>query len=163
VTVADTGKMTIGDLYVGHGTALTMHGGDLVSSLIDLSGGSVLTVDQVGGHGLMLNGTLLGDLTLTSSTMDLVFTSTAAGNWVFAWKDPSTTQNWISTLEGMIGHQIELTLLPGQSGRVVDVGGYTEIIGMGGSAVPEPSSLVLAGLAIVGTSLAAGWRRDARS
>ena len=92
-----------------------MHGGAVVSDLIDLSGNSVLTVDQVGGKGLMLDGTSLGSLAIDPSTMDLVFTSTATGNWDFAWKDRSNG-NWVSTIESMIGQsQIELSLLPGQS------------------------------------------------
>ena len=38
-------------------------------------------------------------------------------------------------------HQIDLTLLPGQTYQVADSGGYTYIYGIGGASVPEPSAL----------------------
>ncbi len=102
VTVTDAGQFNLNSLYLGNGTTLTMHGGDVVNNQIDLTGNSVLTVDQVNGTGLTLNGTSLSNLTIDPSSMDLVFTSAAAGNWDFAWMDPSGGGNWISTIDTMI-------------------------------------------------------------
>jgi fibronectin-binding autotransporter adhesin len=144
-TVLNPGAFNLVTLQMSNGTELTMHGGDSVSSAIVLNGGSVLTVDEVNDQGLTFYGSAAGDLTIDPSTMDLVFTSTAAGNWDFAWKDPSSTTNWISTLTTMIDDgEIKLTLLPGQTYSIVNMGGYTYIEGVGGTSVPEPSSLVLA-------------------
>jgi fibronectin-binding autotransporter adhesin len=162
VTVSNLGQVTLDNLYVGNSTVgsnLTLHGGDVIDNGINLRNGSVLTVDQTGGIGLTLNGTSLSNLSLASSSMDLVFSATAAGNWDFRWQDPSGG-NWISTIDGMIANgQINLTLLPGQTYAVEDSGGYTYIIGIGGSAVPEPSTLVLAGLATAGVAVGLTWQR----
>jgi T5SS/PEP-CTERM-associated repeat protein len=162
VTVSDLGKVTLNFLYVGNGTVgsdLTLRGGDVVNDLIQLHGGSVLTVDQTGAIGLTLNGTTLGSLTIDPSSIDLVYSATAPNNWDFRWKDPSSG-NWVNTLTTMIDdHQINLTLLPGQTYSVQDSGGYTYIYGVGGASVPEPSTLVLACLAIAGLTSAKTWRR----
>jgi fibronectin-binding autotransporter adhesin len=156
VTVSDLGTVTAADLYVGNGTSLTLHGGDVIGSSIDLQNGSVLTVEQSNGIGLTLNGTSLSSLTIDPSSMDLIFTSTALGNWDFRWKDPSSG-NWISTLTTMIDdHQINLTLLPGQTYQVADSSGYTYISEV---SVPEPSSLVLGCLSAVGVAAGLAWRR----
>jgi hypothetical protein len=159
VSVTDLGQVTLENLYVGNSTAgsnLTLHGGDVINNLIDLQNGSVLTVRQTNGIGLTLNGTSSNSLTIDPSSMDLVFTSTASGNWDFRWHDPSSTSNWISTIDTMIAdHQVLLTLLPGQSYQVADSGGYTYIYGIGGAAVPEPSSIVLFCMGTLGVIVAA--------
>ena len=82
--------------------------------------------------------------------MDLIFNVNTAPNWDFRWADPSSG-NWISTLEGLIASgQIVITAPQGYS--IIDQGGYTYIEG-GFAAVPEPSSIVLAGLAAAGVML----------
>ena len=53
-TVTDAGTLTLGSLYLNNGSTLTAHGGDSVSSLLSLTNGAVLTVQQVGGIGLTL-------------------------------------------------------------------------------------------------------------
>jgi PEP-CTERM motif len=160
VTVNDLGKVTVSDLYVGNGTALTLHGGDVVNSLINLSDNSVLTVQQVNGTGLTLNGTSLSSLTIDPSSMDLIFTLDTSTNWDFRWQDPANGGNWVSTIDSMIASgQIQITAPDGYS--VVDQGGYTYIMG-GVASVPEPSSLVLAGIAAGGIVLGTEWRRRRR-
>jgi hypothetical protein len=160
VSVTDLGKMTLTDLYVGNttvGSDLTFHGGDVINSLIDLRGGSILTVDQVGGTGLTLNGTSLSSLTIDPSSMDLIFNLNTAPNWDFRWADPTGGVNWISTIDAMIAdHQILITAPSGY--QVVDSDGYTYIMG-GVSSVPEPSSLVLVTIATVGIAIAARWKQ----
>ncbi len=162
-TVTNLGQVTLNNLYMGNSTAgsdLTLHGGDVINSVINLQNGSVLTVDQTHGIGLTLNGTSLSSLTIDPSSMDLIFTSTSLDNWDFRWMDPSSGGNWISTIDSMIASgQIDLTLLPGQSYSVQDSGGYTYIYGIGGASVPEPSSLVLACLATIGVATGMTWRR----
>jgi hypothetical protein len=160
VTVGNLGLVTLNILEVGNttlGSNLTLHGGGVISGGIDLRGGSILTVDQEGGIGLTLNGTPLFNLTLDSSATDLVFMSIAVDNWGLAWKDPSSTQNSVSTLTTLIDDgEIKLTLLPGQTYQITNSGGYTYIDGIGGASVPEPSAIVLAclGAAGVGSGLA---------
>jgi hypothetical protein len=159
VTVTNAGLINVSELYVGNGTALTMHGGDVVGNSINLTGGSVLTVDQVNGTGLTLNGTSSTSLTIDPSSMDLVFSTTTPGSWDFRWLDPSSG-NWISTIDTMIADgQIKLALLPGETYDVAVSGGYTYVFGVGGQAVPEPSSIVLACIAGGGLTIATAWRR----
>ena len=160
VNVINLGQVTLINLYVGNGTALTLHGGDVINSQIDLQNGSVLTVQQTNGIGLTLNGTSSSNLTIDPSSMDLVFTSTALDNWDFRWRDPSSTSNWISTIDSMIHDgQIVLSLLPGQSYQVADSGGYTYIYGIGGASVPEPSSIVLLCMGTLGAVVVTKWQR----
>ena len=163
VSVTNLGQVILTDLYVGNSTAgsdLTLHGGDVIQGLIDLRNGSTLTIQQESGIGLTLNGASSSSLTIDPSSMDLVFTSTALDNWDFRWKDPSSTSNWISTIDGMIQDgQIELTLLPGQSYRVADSGGYTYIYGIGGASVPEPSAFALGCLGAACVAVGLAWRR----
>ena len=160
VTLTNAGLVNLKNLSMGHGSTLTLHGGDVVSNLISLNGYSVLTVQQTGGIGLTLNGTSSGSLTIDPSSMDVIFTSTALDNWDFRWKDPSSSSNWISTIDSMIHDgQIVLTLLPGQSYQVADSGGYTYIYGIGGASVPEPSSLALFCMGTLGVIVAARWKR----
>jgi hypothetical protein len=157
VTISNLGQMTLNNLYVGNGTALTLHGGDVVNNLIDLSNNSELTVQQVNETGLTLNGT---SLTIDPSSMDLIFTIDTSPNWEFRWQDPANGGNWVSTIESMIASgQIQITAPDGYS--VVDQGGYTYIMG-GVASVPEPSSLVLACIAAGGIVLGTEWRRRRR-
>jgi len=147
VNVTNLGQVTFNTLYVGNGTAgsnLTLHGGDVINSLINLQNGSVLTVQEVNGIGLTLNGTSLSSLTIDPSSMDLIFTLNSQPNWDFRWADPNGG-NWVSTIDSMISSgQITINSPDGYS--VVDQGGYTYIMS-GISTIPEPSSLVLACLA----------------
>ena len=165
VDMTNLGKVTLNELYMGNSMAastLILHGGDNINNIINLTNASVLTVKETGGIGLTLNGTSLNSLTLTLSTMDLIFSSTAPGNWDFRWKDPSATSNWISTIDTMIHDgQITLTLLPDQSYRVNDSNGYTYIYGIGGASVPEPTSIVLFCMGALGT-LVVGTRSRKR-
>lgn len=157
VTVTNAGLVTVTDLFVGNGTDVTLHGGDVVNSSINLKANSVLTVQQVNNIGLTLNGTSLSDLTIDPSSMDLIFNIDTSPNWDFRWADPSGS-NWVNTFKGMItSGQIAITAPNGYS--VVDQGGYTYIMGGTASAVPEPSTLVLAGIAGGGIMLAAARRR----
>jgi hypothetical protein len=95
-------------------------------------------------------------LTIDPSSMDLIFNLNTGSNWDFRWADP-TNGNWISTLDAMIASgQIAVTAPEGYS--IVDQGGYTMIVG-GFSAVPEPSSLVLACIAGVGMVVGVNWQR----
>jgi PEP-CTERM motif len=92
--------------------------------------------------------------------MDLIFNLNSTPNWDFRWADQGSTQfpNWVATIENMIrSGQIVITSPDGYS--VVESGGYTYIMG-GVSAVPEPSSLVLACMATVG--IAAATRSKSR-
>lgn len=158
VTVSNLGTVTAADLAMGNGTSVTLHGGDTISTEIDLQQSSVLDVQQSsGGTGLTLNGTALSDLTIDPSSMDLIFASTASGAWDFRWRDPNSTTNWISTLTGMINdEQIDLTLLPNQSYEVVVSSGYTYIEGV---SVPEPSSLAPMVLGLAALCSARVWSR----
>ncbi len=161
VTLTDLGKVTLNDLFVNNGTSLTLHGGDVIGNQLTLSGNSILTVDQVGGTGLTLNGTSLSNLTIDPSQMDLVFTSTTPGSWDFRWKDPSST-NWISTLDTMIKDG-QIVLSGATTYSVVDQNGYTYIEGYTTQSVPEPSSIVLMCLAGAGMAAGAAWRRRRQS
>ena len=158
VSVTDLGQVSLSSLYIGHATDLTLHGGDVIGNQLTLSGNSILTVDQVGGTGLTLNGTSLSNLTIDPSSMDLIFTSTAPVSWDFRWKDPSSTQNWISTLDTMITDG-QIVLSGATSYSVVDQNGYTYIEGFASQSVPEPSSIVLMCLAGTGMAAGAAWRR----
>ena len=149
--------MSLTNFYMGNGTAFMMHGGDDVTDSINLKGNSVLTVQQTGGIGLTFSGSSASSLSIDPSSMDLIFNINTAPNWDFRWADPSNG-NWISTLDAMIASgQIVITAPQGYS--VVDTGGYTYIEGGFSAAVPEPSSLLLGGLAIVGVAIGLKWRR----
>ena len=156
VTVNNLGTVIASELHVGNGSALTLHGGDTISSIIDLEGGSMLTVHQsLAGTGLTLSGTLTSSLTIDSastSTMDLVFTApVTAQDWAFRWEDPNDSTNWVDTLTTMIDDgQIDLSLPLGENYSVVDSGGYTYI-----EVIPEPSCLALVGL---GFAVLGAWR-----
>jgi hypothetical protein len=62
----------------------------------------------------------------------------------------------------MIGNRIRLTLLRGQACNVEEMNDYTDILGIGGARVPEPSSLVQACIAGGGIMLAIASRRRRR-
>ena len=144
-------------LYLGNGSALTLHGGDVVNSLISLNNNSVLTVQQMGGTGLTLGGTSASDLAFnTGSTMDLIFTPNTQPNWDFRWADP-TGGNWISTLQSLINAG-DIVINAPQGYSLVDSGGYTYIEG-GSGAVPEPASLVMMALGGLGLRLGLAWKR----
>ncbi len=153
VSVGSPGMINLQNLYMGNGSSATLLGG-VVQGLIDLQGNSVLTVQQTNGTGLTLNGSL----TIDPSSIDLVFGTNTAPNWDFRWKDPSNGGNWISTIDAMIAdHQIVITAPQGY--QVVDQGGYTYINGFYSTSVPEPSTLVLGGLSLVGMLMASTWKR----
>ncbi len=161
VSLINNGTVNVANLYVGNGSALTLHGGDVVSSLLSLTGGSTLTVQQVNGIGLTLNGTSPSSLTIDPSSMDLIFNLNTSPNWDFRWQDPSGG-NWISTLDSMIASGQIVVDAP-QGYNVVDMGGYTYIDGnYSQSVVPEPSSLLLACLASLGVAAGITWRRRHR-
>jgi hypothetical protein len=159
-TLINLGPAALTNLYVGNttaGTNLTLHGGDVVNSLIDLRGGSVLTVQQAGGIGLTLNGTSASSLTIDPSSMDLVFNLNTTPNWDFRWKDPSSGGNWIGTIDSLIASGAIVVNSP-DGYSVMDQNGYTYIMG-GVSSIPEPSSWVLACLATMGVTIGVRGRR----
>ncbi len=121
----------------------------------------MLTVEQTNGIGLTFNGTL-DNLSIDPSSIDLIFTTNSSPNWDFRWLDPSTGGNWIRTIEAMIAAgQIKITAPDGYI--VDDRGGYTYIDGIFTASVPEPSSLVLACLAVVGVATGMAMRRRSMS
>jgi hypothetical protein len=141
-TVAET-PMTLSSVSLDQGSTLTLHGGDVISSVISLTNSSLLTVRETNGTGLTYQGV---SPTITSSHIDLDFTATG---WDFRWADPSSGGNWVSTIDGMISSgQIILSLPPGGQYQVVDQGGYTYIDGIVTASVPEPSTLVLGGIGV---------------
>ena len=156
-SVTNAGLVTVESLYMGHGSTMTLHGGDSISSLLSLTGGSILTLQQTGGTGLSITDASPGLSIDSTSHMDLIFTSTAPGSWDFRWADPSSG-NWISTLQGLINSGEITTSTPaGYTYALVHSGGYTyiEIVA---SAVPEPSSIVLCCLGMAGAAAATWWR-----
>jgi len=156
-SLLDTGLVQTNALYMSHGSLLTLHGGDVVNNLIDLTNNSVLTVQQTNGIGLTFNGTLASSLAIDPSQMDLIFTLNNGLNWDFRWLDPSGGGNWVSTLESMIaGGEIVITAPQGYF--VSDQNGYT-YIASAGQGVPEPSALVLAAIATMGVIVGAKWAR----
>ena len=159
VSVTNLGLVTVNTLEVGNGSALTLHGGDTVSTMLSLTGNSTLTVEQTNGIGLTFSGSSASDLTIDPSTMNLVFTSTTPGNWDFRWQG-----NWVDTIKSLIaGGEITMSGLPGETFNVASGGdGFTYIFGVGGQAVPEPSSLVLAAIATAGVAIAMKRRRTGR-
>jgi hypothetical protein len=173
---ATPGSLTATDLYVAANT-LNLISSDAITnlhlsssalvttpattlSLLSLTGGSTLNVQQTGGTGLTISSASASALSIdSSSVMHLVFNSTAPGNWDFRWADP-TSGNWISTLNGLISSgEITITPAPGSTYAVVDTGGFTYIEGVSAAAVPEPSSIILSCLGIAGVATAAWWRR----
>ncbi len=161
VSVTNVGSILLDDLYLGHGSTMSIHGG-VVNDLINLGGNSVLTVLQTNGTGLTLNGTSSSSLTIDPSSMDLIFNLNTSPNWDFRWMDPSSGGNWISTLDSMIASGQIVVDAP-QGYNVIDMGGYTYIEGnYTQSVVPEPSSLLLACLATLGVAAGMTWRRRHR-
>ena len=157
-SLINTGMVQANFFFMGNGSTLTLHGGDVITDSITLTGGSTLDVQQTNGTGLTLNGAFDGALTIDPSDMHLFFNVNTTPNWDFRWADP-TGSNWMTTLEAMIkSGQITITAPDGYS--IIDLGGYTYIEG-GVASVPEPSSLVLAGLAVAGVA-AGAWRRRRR-
>ena len=158
VSLTNLGLLTLSNLEVGNATALTMHGGDVVNNQINLQGSSVLTVQQTNETGLTLNGTSLSSLTIDPSSMNLIFNVNTEPNWDFRWKDPSSG-NWISTIDAMIASG-EITITAPNGFQVVDSGGFTYVEGgFASGAIPEPSSLVLACLALAGVAIGMGRAR----
>ena len=88
MSVTNLGLVTVSSLQVGNGSALTLHGGDTVSNLLSLGAGSTLTVQEANGTGLTFMGSSASDLTISGSTMDLVFNATSPNDWDFRWQDP---------------------------------------------------------------------------
>src|SRR5262249_35152264 len=129
-SVTNAGDVTVGSLYLAHGSSVSLQGGSSVSSLLSLAGGSTLTVQQSGGIGLSVTDASPGLSIDSTSVMHLVFNSTTPGNWDFRWADPSSG-NWISTLQAMISAgEISITTAPGWTYEVVDAGGFTYIEGV---------------------------------
>jgi PEP-CTERM motif len=156
--LTNTGPIDVNYFFMGNASGMTMHGGDVINNSITLVNGSTLTVNETGAIGLTLNGAFDGALSLDSTShLDLNFTSNTGPNWDFRWADPASGGNWISTIDSLISSgQIVISSPDGYS--VVDQGGYTYVMG-GISSVPEPSSLVLAGLATAGIAAGMTWRR----
>ena len=157
VSLTNLGTVATNSIFMDAGSTMTLHGGDVVNSLISLTGGSVLTVQQTNGMGLTLNGTSLSSLTIDPSQMDLIFNLNTAPNWDFRWADPSGG-NWVSTIDSMIVNG-QIVITAPQGFELIDQGGYTYVEGLYGSAVPEPSSLVLACVAGLGVAVAVQWKR----
>jgi hypothetical protein len=153
LSVTDLGRVTLNTLETSNPVGgLTLHGGDVINSQIELGNFSVVNVQQTSGIGLTFNGTSADFSIDSTSSMDLLFAAYSTPNWDFRWLDPSGGGNWISTIDSMIADgQIVITAPNGYT--VDDRGGYTYIDGI---PVPEPSSLVLACLATAG--VAAGLR-----
>jgi len=160
VSATNVGSILLNSLYLGNGSTMSIQGG-VVNNLINLSGNSVLTVNQTNGTGLTLNGTSLSSLTIDPSSMDLIFNLNTSSNWDFRWQDP-TGGNWISTLDSMIASGLIVVTAP-QGYEVIDSGGYTYIEGnYSQSVVPEPASLLLACIASLGVAAGITWRRRHR-
>ena len=159
LSVTGLGTVTLNNLQTSNAVGgLTLHGGDVVNSQIELSNFSVLSVQQTNGIGLTFNGTSAAFEIDSTSSIDLIFAANSTPNWDFRWADPSGGGNWISTIDSMIADgQIVITAPNGYT--VDDRGGYTYIDGITVSSVPEPSSLVLACLATAGV---AAWMRSRR-
>ena len=151
MSVNNLGLVTLNALYLGNSTAgtdLTLHGGDVIDSTIDLRDASVLTVQQTSGIGLTLDGDTLSSFTIDPSSMDLIFNLNTAPNWDFRWVDPAGGGNWIGTLDSMIADGQIMVSAP-QGYTIDDRGGYTYVDGL--YSVPEPSSLgclAIAGFAV---------------
>jgi hypothetical protein len=160
VSATNVGSIQLTNLYLGNGSTMSIQGG-VVNNLINLSGNSVLTVNQTNGTGLTLNGTSLSSLTIDPSSMDLIFNLNTSPNWDFRWQDP-TGGNWISTLDSMINSG-QIAINAPQGYEVIDSGGYTYIEGNYSQLVaPEPSSLLIACLASPGKAAGMTWRRRHR-
>jgi len=144
-SLTNAGQVATYDLYVGNGSGLTLHSGDVINNTITLNGGSIPTVQETGGMGLTFNDTSANSISIDStSSLDLVFTASPSPNWDLRWLDP-LGGNWIDTLGSMISSgEIKITATNGY--MVDDRGGYTYIDGVPNAAVPEPSSVVLLGI-----------------
>ena len=160
LSVTGLGTVTLNNLQASNAVGgLTLHGGDVVNSQIELSNYSVLSVQQTNGIGLTFNGTSSAFEIDSTSSVDLIFAVNSTPNWDFRWADPSGGGNWISTIDSMIADgQIVVSAPNGYT--VDDRGGYTYIDVIPVASVPEPSSLVLACLATAG--VAAGMRSRRR-
>jgi hypothetical protein len=157
-SVTNAGTVSVESLYMGHGSTVSLQGGSSISSLLSVTDGSTLNVQQTGGIGLSVTDASPGVSIDSTSHMNLIFTSTTPGSWDFRWADPSSG-NWISTLQGLINSgEITISAPAGYTSAVVDSGGYT-YIELVASAVPEPSSIVLGCLGMAGTAAATWWRR----
>lgn len=153
-TIAGT-PMTMREVELA-GSTLTLHGGDVISGTLSLSSNSLLTVQETSGTGLTLGG-INSSLSL-SSHMDLNFNATG---WDFRWQDPSGGGNWISTIDGLINSGALVINLPaGGTYQVLDQGGYTYVDGFVTASVSEPSSVVLAAMAIGGVAIGRRWQRS---
>ncbi len=67
-SLTNTGLVNVNDVAMGNGSALTLHGGDVINNSITLVGGSTLTVREVNGTGLTFNGASAGALSISTGT-----------------------------------------------------------------------------------------------
>jgi hypothetical protein len=144
----NTGTVQANNLLLAHDSTLTLHPGDVVNSQISLANASNLSVLQADGQltGLTLNSTSASSLSLLdTSVMALSMGHDSLPNWIFRWQDP-TGGNWVTTLNNdILAGRITVSAPNGYS--VIDQACYTYIEGGFVNAVPEPSPILLAGLA----------------
>ena len=159
VTLTNAGLVNLENLSMGHGSTLTLHGGDVVNNLISLNGlGAHRAADGRDRPDLERDVVRQPDDRPQLDGPDIHVHG--IGQLGLPLEGPQQPSNWISTIDSMIHDgQIVLTLLPGQSYQVADSGGYTYIYGIGGASVPEPSSLALFCMGTLGVIVAARGRR----
>lgn len=154
--VLHQGAINANHLYLANEN-FNMRAGDLINSGLTLSNASAITVTQANGQftGLTFNGALASDLTLNdTSALHFDFGVNTHTHWVFRWRNPNPTSNWIANVTDMINAG-QISVTPASGYAIVNQGGYTYIY-----IPPQPVSINWKGGAIAGPTqweLAANW------
>ncbi len=152
-SLTNAGDFTLGNLNVGHGSAVTLPGlNETINSNLLISGASTVTIAQADGvlTGLTLNGSNAGALSiLDTSVLDLQFGLSAGTNWIFRWANPAAGgSDWIATLTSLIGNG-RITVTSPVAYNIQSSGGYTYIqYTREASPVPEPATLGMTALGV---------------